>query len=63
MTGQPALVEGIRPGLDVRGIDRGTPVADWVCACGHHERATGAAAVIRLTHQVRIGHCPHGAAT
>jgi hypothetical protein len=60
---QLAVVTGVRPGLDLRGLDRNqTPVADWLCACGHHERATGAAAVIRLAHRVRIGHCPHGEA-
>jgi hypothetical protein len=57
---QPALVEGIRPGLDARGLDRGqTPVADWLCACGRHERATGRRNVQQLLARVRVGHCPH----
>jgi hypothetical protein len=59
MTEQTTVVTGIQPGLDLRGLDCGRAVADWLCACGHHERATGAAAVIRLAHRVRIGHCPH----
>jgi hypothetical protein len=57
---QPALITGIRPGLTARGLDRDqTPVADWLCACGHHERATGRAAVAQLLARVRAGHCPH----
>jgi hypothetical protein len=53
------VITGIRPGLQVRM--NGVPVADWLCACGHHERARGHAAVIELTTRVRVGHCPHTA--
>ncbi|MFF9714797.1 hypothetical protein ACF1DW_04265 [Streptomyces sp. NPDC014603] len=61
MSEQPALTEGIPAGLTVRGLDRDqTPVADWLCACHHHERATGRAAVQQLTARARVGHCPHG---
>ncbi|MEU9204294.1 hypothetical protein [Streptomyces sp. NPDC048332] len=57
-------VTGIHPGLTVRGLGRnGLPVADWLCACGHHERARGRQAVIELTTRVRVGQCPHTAAT
>lgn len=53
-------VTGIWPGLQIRGLERGGfPVADWLCACGHHERARGRRAVIELTTRVRVGHCPH----
>ncbi|WP_309049266.1 hypothetical protein [Streptomyces sp.] len=63
MIEQPARVEGIPAGLTVRGLDRDqTPVADWLCACGRHERATGGAAVTALTASVIAGHCPHRAA-
>ncbi|MGM9380312.1 hypothetical protein [Streptomyces antibioticus] len=63
MTEQPAVVTGITPGLIVRGIDYGAdPVADWLCACGHHERATGRAPVRDLTTRATPHHCPHGAA-
>lgn len=51
-------VTGIMPGFQVRTT--GVPVADWLCSCGHHERARGAAAVIELTERVRVGVCPHG---
>ncbi|WP_371791501.1 hypothetical protein OG285_17650 [Streptomyces sp. NBC_01471] len=55
-------VTGIGPGLHLRGLDRGeVPVADWLCACGHHERARGRKAVTELTTRVRVGHCPHNA--
>jgi len=54
---QPVIVIGIRPGLQV--CMTGVPVADWLCSCGHHERARGRAAVIRLTGRVRVGECPH----
>ena len=50
-------VTGIQPGLQVRFTH--PPVADWLCACGHHERASGRAAVIELTTRVRVGVCPH----
>lgn len=50
-------ITGILPGLQVRLT--GTPAADWLCRCGHHERATGHRAVIELTARVRVGTCPH----
>lgn len=54
---QTVTVTGITRGLQIqRG---GVPVADWLCACGHHERARGHAAVIRLTARVIVGICPH----
>ncbi|MFF3643423.1 hypothetical protein [Streptomyces sp. NPDC002564] len=60
MSEQPARVQGIQPGLQARRLDRDqTPVADWLCACGHHERATGGIAVGMLLASVRVGHCPH----
>ncbi|WP_327655726.1 hypothetical protein [Streptomyces sp. NBC_00483] len=59
MSEQPARIEGIQPGLQARGLDTGGPVADWLCACGEHERATGKAAVEQLLARVRVGHCPH----
>ncbi len=52
-----STVTGIAPSLQVRTT--GVPVADWLCSCGHHERARGAAAVIELTERVRAGVCPH----
>ena len=54
---QTVTVTGITPGLQIQC--EGLPVADWLCACGHHERARGRAAVIRLTARVRAGTCPH----
>jgi hypothetical protein len=54
---QPVIITGIRPGLQVQFTH--PPVADWLCACGHHERARGRAAVIELTTRVRVGECPH----
>ncbi|MFD8525009.1 hypothetical protein ACFV2D_34070 [Streptomyces capillispiralis] len=48
---------GIHPGLQIRTT--GVPVADWLCAYGHHERARGRAAVIELQARVRVGVCPH----
>lgn len=54
---QTVTVTGITPGLQIQC--EGVPVADWLCACGHHERARGRAAVIRLTARVRVGVCPH----
>ncbi|MFF3062254.1 hypothetical protein [Streptomyces sp. NPDC057909] len=55
-------VTSFRPGLHLRGLERGGfPVADWLCACGHHERARGRKAVTELTTRVRVGHCPHRA--
>ncbi|MFD9037954.1 hypothetical protein [Streptomyces bottropensis] len=54
---QTVTVTGITPGLQIH-CD-GVPVADWLCACGQHERARGRAAVIRLTARVIVGFCPH----
>jgi hypothetical protein len=50
-------VNGITPGLHIQL--EGIPVADWLCACGHHVRARGRVAVIRLTARVSVGDCPH----
>ncbi|MQL64423.1 hypothetical protein F6Q10_17940 [Streptomyces vinaceus] len=52
-------VTGVEPGLRIRTT--GVPVADWLCACGHHERArgAGAGAVTELQARVRVGVCPH----
>ncbi|UIR19469.1 hypothetical protein LXH13_21535 [Streptomyces spinosirectus] len=50
-------VIGITPGLHIQL--EGIPVADWLCACGHHVRARGRAAVARLTARVSVGDCPH----
>lgn len=58
---QTVTVAGIAPGLQIR--TRGVPVADWLCACGHHERARGKAAVSELQGRVRVGVCPHTAIT
>ncbi|MEU0358563.1 hypothetical protein [Streptomyces cyaneofuscatus] len=53
-------VTGIRPGLTVRGLGRSQiPAADWLCVCGHHERARGRDAVTDLTTRARVDHCPH----
>ncbi|WP_406501422.1 hypothetical protein OHA04_23545 [Streptomyces sp. NBC_01590] len=55
-----ATAPGIRPGLHIRGLERGGfPVADWLCACGHHERARGRRAVTELTSRMHVGQCPH----
>ena len=60
MSEQPAVITGIRPGLDIRGLDRDqTPVADWLCGCDTHDRATGRRNVQQLLANVRVGHCPH----
>ncbi|WP_308315996.1 MULTISPECIES: hypothetical protein [unclassified Streptomyces] len=60
MSEQPARIEGITPGLTLRRLDRDqTSVADWLCACGHHQRATGAPAVTALASAVIVGVCPH----
>ncbi|WSQ10266.1 hypothetical protein OG604_22280 [Streptomyces sp. NBC_01231] len=56
---QTVTVTRITPGLQI--LCEGVPVADWLCVCGHHERARGRAAVIRLTARVRVGVCPHTA--
>ncbi|MEW1757819.1 hypothetical protein AB0393_15045 [Streptomyces cyaneofuscatus] len=53
-------VTGIRPGLTVRGLGRNQiPAADWLCACGHHERARGRDRVTDLTTRARVHYCPH----
>ncbi|MFF9688064.1 hypothetical protein [Streptomyces sp. NPDC014623] len=53
-------VTGIQAGLTVRGLGRNEiPVADWLCACGHHERARGRQAVIELNVRARVQPCPH----
>ncbi|MFJ4121533.1 hypothetical protein ACIP3U_09335 [[Kitasatospora] papulosa] len=53
-------VTGIQPGLTVRGLGRyEIPVADWLCACGHFERARGRKAVTDLTTRARVQQCPH----
>ncbi|WP_406310342.1 hypothetical protein [Streptomyces sp. NBC_00623] len=53
-------VTSFHPGLHMRGLERGGfPVADWLCACGHHERARGRKAVTELTTRVSVGQCPH----
>jgi hypothetical protein len=54
---QIVTITGIQPGLQVRFTT--LPVADWLCSCGHHERARGRAAVMRLVAHVRSGACPH----
>ncbi|CAM5487134.1 hypothetical protein [Streptomyces atroolivaceus] len=56
----PRTVTGIRPGLSVRGLERrGFPVADWLCTCGHYERARGRKAVAELTTRACVQQCPH----
>ncbi|MDT0545594.1 hypothetical protein [Streptomyces lonegramiae] len=52
---------GIQPGLHVRFTR--APVADWLCSCGHHERARGRAAVAALAERVQVGVCPHRTTT
>ncbi|MFE0039835.1 hypothetical protein [Streptomyces sp. NPDC059015] len=54
---QTVTVTGSTPGLQIQC--EGIPVADWLCACGQHERARGRAAVIRPTARVSVGICPH----
>ncbi|MEU6385567.1 hypothetical protein ABZ847_18630 [Streptomyces bauhiniae] len=54
---QTVTVAGITPGLQIQC--EGIAVADWLCACGQHERARGRAAVIRLAARVITGICPH----
>lgn len=58
---QTVTVTGIQPGLQIQC--EGVPVADWLCACGHHERARGGAAVIALSARVIVGVCPHTTAS
>ncbi|MBG0854335.1 hypothetical protein I2W78_21470 [Streptomyces spinoverrucosus] len=50
-------VTGIIPGLHIHAGRIET--ADWLCSCGHHERARGRAAVTELIARVRVGVCPH----
>ncbi|MFF4246111.1 hypothetical protein ACFYY2_16775 [Streptomyces sp. NPDC001822] len=53
-------VTGIQPGLTVRGLGRyELPVADWLCTCGHHERARGRQAVTELTTRASVQQCLH----
>ncbi|MGQ4491067.1 hypothetical protein ACN6LM_002035 [Streptomyces sp. SAS_281] len=53
-------VTGIQPGLTMRGLGRyELPVADWLCTCGHHERARGRRAVTELTTRAHVNNCPH----
>lgn len=60
MSELPSRVQGITPGLTLRSLNRDqTPVADWLCACGQHERATGGPAVTALASAVIVGVCPH----
>ena len=54
---QTVTVTGITPGLQIQCV--GEPVADWLCVCGHHDRARGRAAVIALQARVIVGICPH----
>lgn len=62
MSEQPTTITGIRPGLHISGLGRGEiPTADWLCFCGHHERARGEEGVRQLCAEVRAGHCPHTA--
>ncbi|MFF3582698.1 hypothetical protein [Streptomyces mirabilis] len=58
---QTVIITGIQPGLQIQC--EGVPVADWLCACGHHERARGRAAVIALSARVIVGVCPHTTAS
>ncbi|WP_432010442.1 hypothetical protein [Streptomyces cucumeris] len=58
---QQITVTGVRPGLHIRTND--IPVADWLCTCGHHERARGHAAVAALAQRVSVGDCPHRTTT
>ncbi|MGC9472587.1 hypothetical protein ACP4I1_00285 [Streptomyces sp. WG4] len=59
--GRLVTVTGITPGLHIR--TKGVPVADWLCACGHHEHARGRADVTELQARVRVGVCPHATTT
>ncbi|MEW2191225.1 hypothetical protein [Streptomyces microflavus] len=57
---RPVTVTGIRPGLTMRGLGRNQiPTADWLCTCGHHERARGRDRVTDLATRARVDHCPH----
>ncbi|MFJ6606637.1 hypothetical protein [Streptomyces lydicus] len=56
---QTVTVTGLMPGFVIRGLNGSAfPVADWLCVCGHHERASGGD-VYELAHRVQVGHCPH----
>ncbi|MGC9381526.1 hypothetical protein [Streptomyces sp. MH13] len=57
----PDTVTGVTPGIQIRTT--GVPVADWLCTCGHHERARGANAVTELQARVHVGVCPHATTT
>ncbi|MEU8717507.1 hypothetical protein [Streptomyces sp. NPDC048663] len=67
MTEEPVTVTGITPGLTIREVtgcdQRRFAVADWLCACGHHERAQGPANVISLAARVRVGTAHDGRCT
>ncbi|MFF0030263.1 hypothetical protein ACFYS7_19095 [Streptomyces avermitilis] len=58
---QTVTVTGIQPGLRIWCEQ--VAVADWLCACGSHERARGRAAVIALAARVIVGVCPHATAS
>lgn len=66
MSEQPTVITGVRPGLAVRTVsgcaNRQIPVADWLCSCGHHERASGKNDVAALAARATVGHCPHTSA-
>lgn len=53
----PVTITGITPGLQIR--TNGAPVADWLCTCGHHERARGRTAVAELVARAEPGTCLH----
>ncbi len=58
---QTVTVTGLMPGFVIRGLNGSAfPVADWLCVCGHHERASGGD-VYELAHRVQVGQCPHRA--
>lgn len=64
MSDQPLFVAGIAPGITVRGLDRSNhPIADWLCACGTHERGVGRGPVRALLARARVGVCDHPAST
>ncbi|MFJ1603943.1 hypothetical protein ACIOHS_11315 [Streptomyces sp. NPDC088253] len=60
---QTVTITGIQPGLQIQCEGVPVAVADWLCACGHHERARGRAAVIALSARVIVGVCPHTTAS
>lgn len=60
MSADVITITGIRPGLDILGLDRGQiPTADWLCICGIHEHARGKDAVRALCDRATTGRCPH----